>query len=62
MKKIFFLLIISLVALSLTFCGQQKPAEEPAMETETETMESQMPDTAMADTAEAMETMSEEAE
>ncbi|MEJ2054737.1 MAG: hypothetical protein P8X42_12525 [Calditrichaceae bacterium] len=53
MKKIFFLFIICVVALSLTFCGQQKPAEKPA--TEKESMESAMPDTAAAaDTAGAM--------
>ncbi|MBN1406733.1 MAG: hypothetical protein JW956_03030 [Calditrichaceae bacterium] len=52
MKKLFFLLIICLVALSLTFCGQQKPAEEPAVETET--MEAAAADTGVvADSVEA---------
>ena len=61
MKKIFFFCIICLVALSLTFCGQQKPAEEPAVETEA--MEEAMPDTAAAmDSVEAEAPEAEEAE
>ena len=61
MKKIFFLLIICLVALSLTFCGQQKPAEEPAVETEA--MEAAPADTgAVMDSVEAMAPAAEEAE
>lgn len=52
MKKLFFLLIVCLVALSLTFCGQQKPAEEPAVETEA-VEEAAMPDSAAVDTMEA---------
>ena len=61
MKKLFFLFIICLVALSLTFCGQQKPAEEPAVETEA--MEEAMPDSAAAmDSVEAEAPDVEEAE
>ncbi|MEJ2543921.1 MAG: hypothetical protein P8Y99_07620 [Calditrichaceae bacterium] len=52
MKKLFFFLIICLIALSVTFCGQQKPAEEPAVETES--VETAMPDSsAAADTMQA---------
>lgn len=61
MKKLFFLLIICLVALSLTFCGQQKPAEEPAVETEA--VEAAMPDSgAVVDSVEAEVPAAEEAE
>lgn len=52
MKKLFFLVIICLVALSFTFCGQQKPAEEPAVQTES--MEAAAPDSgAMVDSVQA---------
>ena len=61
MKKLFFLLIICLVAISLTFCGQQKPAEEPAVETEA--MEAAAPDSGMAvDSVQAEAPAAEEAE
>jgi hypothetical protein len=56
MKKLIFLIIICLVALSLTFCGQQKPAEEPAVETEA--METAMPDSAAA--VDSVDTMAPE--
>lgn len=61
MKKLFFLCVICLVALSLTFCGQQKPAEEPAVETEA--VEEAVPDSAAAmDSVEAEAPAAEEAE
>jgi hypothetical protein len=61
MKKIFFLCVICLVALSLTFCGQQKPAEEPAVETEA--VEAAAPDSAaVMDSVEAEAPAAEEAE
>ena len=60
MKKLFFLCVICLVALSLTFCGQQKPAEEPAVETEA--MEAAPDSAAVVDSVEAEAPAAEEAE
>jgi len=60
MKKLFFLFIICLAALSITFCGQQKPAEEPAVETEA--MEAAMPDSGAVDSVEVEAPAAEEAE
>lgn len=51
MKKLFFLFVICVAAFSLTFCGQQKPAEKPAADTQK--MESAAPDSMAADSMQA---------